>query len=78
MTDQEAREFVEMLAVPESTDPPPCPVCGHTHPLETGCVLPSRDDAPQPQGPGGSGQGRNLSSFTSAPPDSVTPSSPRP
>lgn len=43
MNDQQAREFVEMLAVPESTNPPPCPICGHSHPLETGCVLPSRD-----------------------------------
>ncbi len=39
MTDQEVREFVEMMAVPESTDPPPCPLCGHRHPLETMCVL---------------------------------------
>jgi hypothetical protein len=25
MSDQEAREFVEMLAVPEAAAPPPCP-----------------------------------------------------
>ena len=38
MTDQDVREFVEMLAVPEPADPPPCPLCGHSHPLETMCV----------------------------------------
>jgi hypothetical protein len=38
MTDQEAREFVEMLAVPEAAEPPPCPVCGCGHPLETRCA----------------------------------------
>ena len=43
MTDQQAREFVEMLAVPDSTSCPPCPICGRNHSLETGCVLPSRD-----------------------------------
>jgi len=37
MTDQEAREFVEMLAVPEAAEPPPCPICGCGHPLETRC-----------------------------------------
>jgi hypothetical protein len=39
MTDQEAREFVEMLAVPEAADSAPCPVCGCGHPLETRCAL---------------------------------------
>ena len=39
MTDQEAREFVEMLAVPEASEPPACPICGRGHPLETSCVL---------------------------------------
>ena len=38
MTDQEAREFVEMLAVPEAAEPPPCPICGRGHPLETRCA----------------------------------------
>ena len=38
MTDQEAREFVEMLAVPEEAEPPPCPICGFEHPLETRCA----------------------------------------
>jgi hypothetical protein len=37
MTDQEIREFVEKLAVPESIDPPPCPLCGRAHRLETRC-----------------------------------------
>jgi hypothetical protein len=27
MTDQEARKFVELLAVPEVAEPPPCPIC---------------------------------------------------
>ena len=38
MTDQQAREFVEMLAVPEAPEPPPCPICGCGHPLETRCA----------------------------------------
>jgi hypothetical protein len=38
MTEQEAREFVELLAVPEAAEPPPCPICGCGHPLETGCA----------------------------------------
>ena len=38
MTDQEAREFVEMLAVPEAAETPPCPICGRGHPLETSCA----------------------------------------
>jgi len=38
MTEQEAREFVEMLAVPEAAEPPPCPICGCGHPLESRCV----------------------------------------
>lgn len=38
MNDQEAREFVEMLAVPESPAPPLCPICGRAHPLETQCL----------------------------------------
>jgi hypothetical protein len=25
------------LAVPEAADPPPCPLCGHRHQLETQC-----------------------------------------
>jgi len=37
MTDQEIRQFVEKLAVPEPADPPPCPLCGRTHRLETRC-----------------------------------------
>jgi hypothetical protein len=37
MTDQQAREFVEALAVPEHADPPPCPLCGQSHPLESKC-----------------------------------------
>jgi hypothetical protein len=37
MTEQEAREFVELLAVPEAAEPPPCPICGCGHPLETPC-----------------------------------------
>ena len=43
MTDQQAREFVEMLAVPQATDPPPCPICGSSHQLEVACILPRRD-----------------------------------
>jgi len=43
MTDQEAREFVELLAVPDSTDPPLCPLCGQDHPLEMRCERPSQD-----------------------------------
>jgi hypothetical protein len=39
MTDQEAREFVEKLAVPEAAAPPPCPICGRGHPLEASCAL---------------------------------------
>ena len=39
MTDQEAREFVEMLAVPRAAEPPPCPICGRGHPFETSCPL---------------------------------------
>jgi hypothetical protein len=46
MTDQEAREFVEMLAVPETAEPPPCPICGRGHPLETRCPL-STDRRPR-------------------------------
>ena len=45
MTDQEAREFVELLAFPQATDPPPCPICGHGHSLETRCVLSNRADS---------------------------------
>jgi len=37
MNEQQAREFVEMLAVPEAADSPPCPLCGHGHELETLC-----------------------------------------
>ena len=37
MNEQQAREFVEMLAVPEAADPPPCPLCGDIHELETNC-----------------------------------------
>jgi len=43
MTDQQAREFVEMLAVPQDTDPPPCPICGFRHQLEAACALPQQD-----------------------------------
>jgi hypothetical protein len=49
MTDQEAREFVEMLAVPEAAEPPPCPICGRGHPLDTGCAL-STDSRPEAAG----------------------------
>jgi hypothetical protein len=49
MTDQEAREFVEMLAVPEAAEPPPCPICGRGHPLETSCAL-STDRRPEAAG----------------------------
>jgi hypothetical protein len=49
MTDQEAREFVEMLAVPEAAEPPPCPICGRGHPLETRCAL-STDRRPRTAG----------------------------
>ena len=37
MNEQQAREFVEMLAVPEAADPPPRPLCGHRHEVETEC-----------------------------------------
>jgi len=37
MTDQEIRQFVEKLAVPEPISPPPCPLCGLAHRLETRC-----------------------------------------
>jgi hypothetical protein len=37
MNDQEAREFVEMLAVPASPEPPLCPIGGFAHPLESRC-----------------------------------------
>jgi len=46
MTDQQAREFVETLAVPQRTSPPPCPICGHSHLLETKCVLTRGEGAP--------------------------------
>jgi hypothetical protein len=49
MTDQEAREFVEMLAVPEAAEPPPCPNCGRGHPLEIRCAL-STDRCPDGAG----------------------------
>jgi hypothetical protein len=49
MTDQEAREFVEMLAVPEAAEPPPCPICGRGHSLEAGCAL-STDRRPESAG----------------------------
>jgi hypothetical protein len=38
MTEQQAREFVELLAVPDTAEPPPCPICGCGHPLETRCA----------------------------------------
>jgi hypothetical protein len=38
MTDQQAREFVEALAVPEHADPPSCPLCGQRHPLQSKCT----------------------------------------
>jgi phage/plasmid primase-like uncharacterized protein len=38
MTDQEAREFLERLAVPNRTQPPPCPLCGGQHQLELRCA----------------------------------------
>jgi hypothetical protein len=50
MTDQEAREFVEALAVPEHAVPPPCPLCGQRHPLEAKCTSadPGRHDQGTP------------------------------
>jgi hypothetical protein len=44
MNEQQAREFVEMLAVPKPAVPPPCPLCGEHHPLEARCVVLSRDN----------------------------------
>ena len=44
MTDQQAREFVESLAVPEHADPPPCPLCGQAHPLESQCASADPED----------------------------------
>jgi hypothetical protein len=44
MNEQQVREFVEMLAVPAPTDPPPCPLCGEHHRLETSCVRASRNN----------------------------------
>jgi hypothetical protein len=44
VNEQKVREFVEMLAVPEPADPPPCPICGESHRLETQCGPSSRDD----------------------------------
>jgi len=41
MNEQQAREFVEMLAVPEAADSPPCPLCGGRHALETKCLTPA-------------------------------------
>ncbi len=41
MTDQEAREFLEQLAVPNRTQPPPCPLCAGQHQLELRCVEPA-------------------------------------
>jgi hypothetical protein len=38
MTEQEAREFIEMLAVPERSQPPPCPLCQTRHRLELRCA----------------------------------------
>jgi hypothetical protein len=35
--DLRARQFVEMLAVPQPSAPPPCPLCGHRHTLEQRC-----------------------------------------
>lgn len=37
-TEQQARGFAAMLAVPERTTPPPCPLCGASHLLEQRCV----------------------------------------
>jgi hypothetical protein len=37
-TDQQARQFVEMLAVPAPSAPPPCPLCRHGHALEQRCA----------------------------------------
>jgi hypothetical protein len=39
MTDQEIRQFVEILAVPDPADPPACPLCGHSHRLESRCEI---------------------------------------
>jgi len=36
-TERQMREFVEMLAVPERTPPPECPLCGRRHRLEKRC-----------------------------------------
>ena len=53
MTDQQAREqareFVEKLAVPEAAEPPPCPICDRGHPLETRCAH-STDRRPKAAG----------------------------
>jgi hypothetical protein len=49
MSDQEAREFVEMLAVPEAAEPPSCPICGRDHPLEARCAV-STDRRPDAAG----------------------------
>jgi len=36
--DQEARQFAEMLAVPQKAGPPPCPLCHESHVLEQRCA----------------------------------------
>jgi hypothetical protein len=38
MTDQQAREFLQRLAVPERTAAPPCPLCQSRHRLESRCA----------------------------------------
>ena len=43
MNEQQVREFVEMLAVPAPTEPPPCPLCGEQHRLETACAGSTRN-----------------------------------
>ena len=37
-SDEQAREFAEMLAVPWPTASPTCPVCGQSHALEQPCA----------------------------------------
>jgi hypothetical protein len=49
MTDQQVREFVEKLAVPDAAESPPCPICERGHPLETRCGF-STDRRPKAAG----------------------------
>jgi hypothetical protein len=40
LSDQQGRQLLQMLAVPDPTRPPSCPLCGSPHRLEQRCVLP--------------------------------------